>query len=76
LDLDANHQVLKDKQHNNENGRKYGHIPKNPYQNLMLEKQVLKIEKRPTRHKLFLPQEVVRREIWTSGIQRRHYYKQ
>ncbi len=42
-------------------------IPKTPYRNLMLEKQVLKIEKIPARHKLFLPQEVVRCDMdWWS----------
>ncbi len=66
--MDANRKVLKDKQHDHENGREYVQIPKNPYQNLMLENQVLKIKKIPTRHKLFLPQEVVRRDIWIGGL--------
>jgi len=32
---------------------------KTPYQNLMLDKGVLRIKERPMGHKLFLPQDVV-----------------
>ncbi len=42
----------------------------------MLEKRVLKTEGRRTRHKSFLPQEVVLQDIWTRGLQRRHNSKQ
>jgi hypothetical protein len=35
----------------------------------MLDKQILRIENKPIEHKLFLPQEVVRREVWTNGFQ-------
>jgi hypothetical protein len=42
----------------------------------MLDKQVLKIYERPTRHRLFLSQEVVSHEVWTNGLQRKHNYIQ
>ncbi len=70
LDLEANRQVPKGKIENiHENGRKYAQIIKVPFQNLMLDKQILRIENKPIEHKLFLPQEVVRREVWTNGFQ-------
>jgi hypothetical protein len=43
---------------------------------LTLDKRVLKIGKRPVRHRSFLSQEMVSHEIWTSGHQRKHNYKQ
>ncbi len=46
------------------------------YRNLMLDKQVLRTEKRPIGHmSSFLPQEVVRCEVWIGGLQRRHSYR-
>jgi hypothetical protein len=75
LDLEANCHVFKDKKHNHENGKEYAQIPETPYWNLMVEKQVLKIEETPVGHKLFLPQEVVRCEVWTSGFKKRHNYR-
>jgi hypothetical protein len=42
---------------------------------LMLDRWVLKIEKRLVGHILFLPQEVVRCEVWISGLKRRHNYR-
>jgi hypothetical protein len=67
LDLEANRQVTerqtKDK---SENGEEYVGLIETQYRNLMLDKQVLKIEERPARCKLFLPQEVVHREIWVG----------
>jgi len=41
----------------------------------MLDKRILSTKERHARHSLFLPQEVVRREIWTGGLQKRHSYK-
>jgi len=43
-------------------------ITKTPYLNLMLDKQVLKTKERLTGHMSFLPQEVVRHEVWTGGL--------
>jgi hypothetical protein len=43
-----------------------------PYQNLMLDKEVLRIEERSTGHRSFLPQEVVQQDVWIKGLQRRH----
>ncbi len=34
----------------------------------MLDRQVLRIEEIPTRHKSFLPQEMGRCEIWIGGF--------
>jgi hypothetical protein len=51
-------------------------IIKTPYQNLMLDKWVLKTEERPIGHMSFLPQEVVRCEVWTGGFYKRHNYIQ
>jgi len=49
LDLEANRQVTKwETKDNLENGEKYVGISKTPYQNLMLDKRVLKIEEKPT----------------------------
>jgi hypothetical protein len=39
-----------------------------PYWNLMLDRQILRIKERPTGHKSFLPQEMVKHEVWTSGL--------
>jgi hypothetical protein len=50
-------------------------ITKTPYQNLMLDKQVMRTKERHVRHRSFLPQEVVRREVWIGGLHRRHDYK-
>jgi hypothetical protein len=41
----------------------------------MLDTQVLKIEERHVRHMSFLPQELVRHEVWIGGFQRRHNYR-
>ncbi len=49
-------------------------ITETPYQNLMLDRGIMIIEERLAGHRLFLPQEVVRCELWTSGLQRRHGY--
>ncbi len=40
----------------------------------MLNKQVLEIEEMAEGHRLFLPQ-VVWKDIWTGGLQRRHNSK-
>jgi hypothetical protein len=39
-----------------ENRMEYVGIIKTPYHNLMLDRQILRIEKKPTGHRLFLPQ--------------------
>jgi hypothetical protein len=41
-----------------------------------LGRQVLKTKERPTRYMSFLSQELVRHEVWTCGLHRRHNYKQ
>jgi hypothetical protein len=67
--LGANHQVIEKEIENNfENGEEYVKIIKTPYQNLMLDRQVLRIKESPTRHMLFIPQKVVRHEVWTGGL--------
>jgi hypothetical protein len=42
----------------------------------MLDRRILKIEKKLAKHGSFLPQEVGRCEIWIDGFQRKHCYKQ
>ncbi len=42
----------------------------------MLDKQMLRTKERHVGHMSFLPQEVVWRDIWTKGLQRRHSYRQ
>ncbi len=67
--MEANHQVIEQKtQDNLENGEEYVGITKTPYWNIMLDKRVLKIVERPAGHMSFLPQEVVRREVWIGGL--------
>jgi hypothetical protein len=53
---------------------RYVGLPETPYRNLMLDRQVLIREKRPTRHRVFLPQKVVRPKVWTWGLQGKHSY--
>jgi hypothetical protein len=67
--LEVNRQVTAREIENNlENGEEYAKLTKTPYQNLMLKMGVLRIEKRPTWHKSFLPQEVVKCEVWNNGL--------
>jgi hypothetical protein len=48
LDLEVNWQVIeKQTEDNHENGKEYARLTKTPYQNLMLDIQVLKTEERP-----------------------------
>jgi hypothetical protein len=77
LDLEANCQGLeKETKENLENGEEYVGITETQYRNLMLDKQVLRTEKRLVGHmSSFLPQEVVRCEVWIGGLQRRHSYR-
>jgi hypothetical protein len=42
----------------------------------MLDRQILRIEERPIKHKLFLPQELVQREVWIRGLHKRPNYRQ
>jgi hypothetical protein len=39
---------------------------------MMLDKRVLRREERHVGHMSFLPQEVVRWDIWIEGLKRRH----
>jgi hypothetical protein len=76
LDLEANRQITeREIKDNLENGEEYVGIIKTPYRNLMLDRQVLRTKERHVRHMLFLPQEVVRHEVWIGGLQRRHSYR-
>ncbi len=76
LDLEANHQGPKGEiEYNHENGREYARITQTPYQNLMLDRWILRTKERPAKHMLFLPQEVVRSEVWIGGLQRKHSYR-
>jgi hypothetical protein len=61
---------------NFENGKEYVGITETRYQNLMLDRWVLKTEERFAWHMSFLPQEVVRCEVWIGGFLRRHNYRQ
>jgi len=57
--LEANQQVIERQTNDNlEYGKEYVGLIETPYQNLMLDKQVLRIEERPKKHILFLPQDV------------------
>ncbi len=42
----------------------------------MLDRRLLKTKVKPTWHRSFLPQEVVRHEVWTKGFQKRPNYRQ
>jgi hypothetical protein len=54
LDLEANCQVARRQIKDNlENGKKYVELTKTSYLNMMLDKQVLRIEERPARHMSF-----------------------
>jgi hypothetical protein len=58
--LEANWQFIESQTKENfENGEEYVRLTKTPYQNLMLNKQVLKTKERLARHRSFLPQEVL-----------------
>jgi len=57
------------------NGKKDARLIETPYQNLMLDKEVLRIEERHAGHILVLPQEVVQQDVWIKGFQRRHSFR-
>jgi len=58
--LEANRQVIeKQTKEKFKNGEEYGGLTKTPFQNLMLNKQVLKTKERLEGDKLFLPQKMV-----------------
>ncbi len=75
--MESNHQspkgITKDI---HENGKGLAGIIKTPYWNLMLDRWVLRIEKILARHKSFLPQEVVRCEVWIGGLLKKHNHRQ
>jgi hypothetical protein len=74
--LEANYQVIESQIENNlENGEEYARLIKTPYQNLILDRQILKTEERLAKHMSILPQEVIRWDIWIEGLQRRHNSK-
>ncbi len=76
MDLEANYQVIESQIENNlENGEEYARLIKTPYQNLILDRQILKTEERLAKHMSILPQEVIRWDIWIEGLQRRHNSK-
>jgi hypothetical protein len=75
--LESNQKNIEKHVENNlENGKEYAGLIKTQYQNLMLDKRVIIIKERLVRHKLFIPQEVVQREVWIGGLQKSHNYKQ
>jgi hypothetical protein len=77
LDLEVDHQVIENQTKENfDNGKEYARLTETPYRNMMLDRRVMIIEERLTRHRSFLPQEVVWCEIWIGGLQRRHSYRQ
>ncbi len=64
LDLEANCQGPEGEiESNHENGREFVGITRTSYQNLMLERWILRTEKSTIWHKLLLPQEVLRHEV-------------
>jgi hypothetical protein len=76
LDLEANCQGPEgETKYNHENGREYARITKTPYWNLTLDRQVLRTKERPVGQMSFIPQEVVRSEIWICVFQIRHNYR-
>jgi hypothetical protein len=75
--LEVNQQVIQSQTKDNlENQEEYVRFVETPYWNLMLDKQVLKIEESPTGHMLFLPQEMVWWDVCTRGLQRKHSSRQ
>jgi hypothetical protein len=72
LDLEGNRQVIENQiKYNFENGKEYARLTKTPYQNPMLNRQVLRTKERLVGHMSFLPLFVVWRDIWTWGLHRR-----
>ncbi len=57
------------------NGEEYVGLIKTPYQDLMLDKWILRTKERFMGHKLFLPQEMVWHEMWIGGLQKKHNYR-
>jgi len=55
------------------NGEEYGRLIETTFQNLMLNKWLLRIEERFARNRSFLPQEMVQQDVWTRGLQKRHH---
>jgi hypothetical protein len=77
LVLKTNRQVIESRIEDNfENGEEYARLIKTPFQNPMLDRQVLRTKKKHVGHSPFLPQEVVQQDVWTKGLQRRHSSKQ
>jgi hypothetical protein len=76
LDLEANRQVNKNQTEDKfENGKEYARLIETPYQNLMLDRRVLRTKERLVKHRSFRPQEVVWWDIWIGGFQRKHSSK-
>jgi hypothetical protein len=71
--LEGNRQVIESQiKYNFENGKEYASLTETPYQNPILDRQVLTTEERLVGHMSFLPLLVVWRDVWTWGLQRRH----
>jgi predicted translin family RNA/ssDNA-binding protein len=69
LNLEANRHVIERQTKDNlESGEEYARLIETLYRNLMLDKQVLRIKEKPTGHRSFLLQEVVRHEVWIRGL--------
>jgi len=74
--LEGNQQVIESQiKYNFENGKEYARFTETPYQNPMLDRQVLRTEERLVGHMSFRPLLVVWWDIWTWGLQRRHSFK-
>ncbi len=68
--LKTNRQVIESWIEDNfENGEEYARLIKTPFQNPMLDKQVLRTKKRHVGHRSFLPQEVVQ-QVYGLGVSR------
>jgi len=71
--LEGNQQFIKSQiKYKIENGKEYVRLIETPYQNSMLDRQVLRIEERLVGHMSFLSLLVGWWDVWTWGLQRRH----
>ncbi len=75
MDLEANYQGPEGEiKNNHENGKEYVKITQIPYQNMMLDKQVLRTKKIHVGHIVSTTIGGIWHEIWTCGLQKRHSY--
>jgi hypothetical protein len=67
--LEANQQVIENQTEDNfENRKEYVKLIETPFQNMMLDKQVLRTKESLIGHRWILPQKVVQHDVWTGGL--------